>query len=84
MGIIDWLKTSEGSFTVGAVVGYIGGNWLKGKLTEYLESMSDKIAEKMRQRESYREAVDTERIYKSLEERLKKIEEKLERVQRNE
>jgi hypothetical protein len=80
MGIIDWLKTAEGSFAIGAVIGYVGGNWLKKKLTEYSENISDKIVERMKQRESYKEAVDIETIYKSFEERLKKIEEKLAQV----
>jgi hypothetical protein len=81
MGIVDLLKTSEGTFAMGAVAGYVGGDWAKKKLTAYLEDFSYKIVERVKESRSQNESTDTERIYKSLEERLTRIEERLVPVQ---
>jgi len=49
MGIIEWLKTPEGAFVVALPIGYFGGRWLEGKLSNYLQKNREVMRESIRQ-----------------------------------
>ncbi|MEM5834821.1 MAG: hypothetical protein QXQ69_03170 [Candidatus Aenigmatarchaeota archaeon] len=80
MGIIDWLKTPEGAFVIALPIGYFGGKWLEGKITDYLQKNREVMRENIKQ--AIREGLsgNPEPTYSLITKEIQKLENKLENL----